>query len=171
MRHYEIVFLVHPDQSEQIPTMIERYRTIVEAGKEPDKSPADKGQVHRLEDWGVRKLAYPIQRAYKAHYVLMNVECSEEALAELDSAFRFNDTVIRSMIIRRDAATTAPSPLAGNGNGAADSSETARGKPEASPAAAATAPPPPAGSGNGAADASEAARDKPEAPPAAAAQE
>ena len=90
MRHYEIVFLVHPDQSEQVPTMVERYRSIVETGEESDR----KGEVHRLEDWGTRKLAYPIQRAYKAHYVLMNIECSETALAELDSAFRFNDSVL-----------------------------------------------------------------------------
>ena len=133
MRHYEIVFLVHPDQSEQIPTMVERYRAIVEAGE----GAADKGRVHRLEDWGARKLAYPIQRVYKAHYVLMNVECGEAALAELDSAFRFNDAVIRSMTIRRDAAITDRSPLAGNSESShSGSAEAARHKPEASVASA-----------------------------------
>ncbi len=107
MRHYEIVFLVHPDQSEQVSVMIDRYRMIVESGG---------GGIHRLEDWGMRKLAYPIGRAYKAHYVLMNIECSQEVIAELDSAFRFNDAVIRNMVIRRDAAIVEPSPLAGDGD-------------------------------------------------------
>ncbi len=102
MRHYEIVFLVHPDQSEQVPAMIERYRSIVES---------DGGQVHRLEDWGRRQLAYPIAKAHKAHYVLMNVECSQENVDELGSAFRFNDAVIRNMIIRRDEPVTEPSFL------------------------------------------------------------
>lgn len=100
MRHYEIVFLVHPDQSEQVPAMIERYRSIVEG---------DGGQIHRLEDWGRRQLAYPIAKAHKAHYVLMNVECSQNSLDELGSAFRFNDAVIRNMIIQRDEAVTEPS--------------------------------------------------------------
>ncbi len=102
MRHYEIMFLVHPDQSEQVTTMIDRYESIIKSGG---------GQVHRLENWGMRKLAYPIDRAYKAHYVLMNIECGQEVATELDSAFRFNDAVIRNMTIRRDAAITAPSPL------------------------------------------------------------
>jgi len=103
MRHYEIVFLVHPDQSEQVPAMIERYRaTITSQG----------GQIHRLEDWGRRQLAYPIHKIHKAHYVLMNVECNQQALEELTSAFRFNDAVIRNLIVHRDDAVTEPSPLA-----------------------------------------------------------
>ncbi|MBT8430022.1 MAG: 30S ribosomal protein S6, partial [Gammaproteobacteria bacterium] len=92
MRHYEIVFLVHPDQSEQVPAMVERYRASIETSG---------GTVHRLEDWGRRQLAYPINKIHKAHYVLMNVECGNEALAEIESAFRFNDAVLRNLIIRR----------------------------------------------------------------------
>lgn len=103
MRHYEIVFLVHPDQSEQVPAMIERYRSIVEG---------DGGKIHRLEDWGRRQLAYPIAKAHKAHYVLMNVECSQSSIDELGSAFRFNDAVVRNMIIRMDEAVTDQSFLA-----------------------------------------------------------
>ena len=103
MRHYEIVFLVHPDQSEQVPAMIERYRaTITSQG----------GQIHRLEDWGRRQLAYPIHKIHKAHYVLMNIECTRETLEELTSAFRFNDAVIRNLVIHRDDPVTEPSPLA-----------------------------------------------------------
>lgn len=102
MRHYEIVFLVHPDQSEQVPSMVERYKSVVEEAK---------GSVHRLEDWGRRQLAYPINKVHKAHYVLMNVECSDEAVAELENLFRFNDAVIRNMILRRDEAVTEPSPM------------------------------------------------------------
>ena len=103
MRHYEIVFMVHPDQSEQVPTMIERYRAIVE-----DKD----GIVHRLEDWGRRQLAYSIDKLHKAHYVLMNIECNADSLAELESAFKFNDAVLRNLVVRRKAAVTAASPLA-----------------------------------------------------------
>ena len=103
MRHYEIVFMVHPDQSEQVPGMIERYSATIEK---------DGGQVHRLEDWGRRQLAYPINKIHKAHYVLMNVECGAEALAELESAFRFNDAVLRNLVIRRKEAITETSPLA-----------------------------------------------------------
>ena len=103
MRHYEIVFLVHPDQSEQVPAMIERYRATITA---------DGGKVHRLEDWGRRQLAYPIHKVHKAHYVLMNVECSRTALDELASAFRFNDAVIRNLVMHREDAVTEPSPLA-----------------------------------------------------------
>lgn len=104
MRHYEVVFLVHPDQSEQVPAMIERYTTlIVEEGK---------GAIHRLEDWGRRQLAYPINKIHKAHYVLMNIECGGETLAELENAFRFNDAVIRNLVMRQDKALTEPSPLA-----------------------------------------------------------
>ncbi len=102
MRHYEIVFLVHPDQSEQVPAMTERYRTLItESG----------GSIHRLEDWGRRQLAYPINKIHKAHYVMMNVECSADTLTELESIFRFNDAIIRTMTIRRDAAITEASPL------------------------------------------------------------
>lgn len=102
MRHYEIVFLVHPDQSEQVPAMIERYRATVEAKG---------GKIHRLEDWGRRQLAYPIKKLIKAHYVLMNAECGQEELAELTSAFRFNDAVIRHAVLSRDEAVTEPSPM------------------------------------------------------------
>jgi len=100
MRHYEIVFIVHPDQSEQVPAMIERYRNQVTAGK---------GVVHRLEDWGRRQLAYPIQKIHKAHYVLMNVECDQEALKELELGFKFNDAVLRHLTVSMKAAVTESS--------------------------------------------------------------
>ncbi|MEW8690377.1 MAG: 30S ribosomal protein S6 [Candidatus Thiodiazotropha endolucinida] len=103
MRHYEVVFLVHPDQSEQVPAMIERYRSGIETKG---------GAIHRLEDWGRRQLAYPINKIHKAHYVLMNIECDAEALSELESAFRFNDAVIRNLVIRRDEAVSEISQLA-----------------------------------------------------------
>ena len=106
MRHYEIVFLVHPDQSEQVPAMVERYRGMVQESG---------GAVHRLEDWGRRQLAYPINKLHKAHYVLMNIECGAETLAELESIFRFNDAVIRNVTMRMDAAVTEPSPLRKDG--------------------------------------------------------
>ncbi|MGB5298159.1 MAG: 30S ribosomal protein S6 [Thiogranum sp.] len=102
MRHYEIVFLVHPDQSEQVPAMIERYRSTIESAG---------GKIHRLEDWGRRQLAYPIQKLAKAHYVLMNIECGTDELNELESAFRFNDAVLRNMIISRKDSVTEPSLL------------------------------------------------------------
>jgi small subunit ribosomal protein S6 len=102
MRHYEVVFLVHPDQSEQVPAMIERYKAIVES---------DGGKIHRLEDWGRRQLAYPIKKIVKAHYVLMNIECGSAELEELTSAFRFNDAVLRHMSIIRDEAETEQSLL------------------------------------------------------------
>ncbi|MHB8622905.1 MAG: 30S ribosomal protein S6 [Sulfuricaulis sp.] len=102
MRHYEVVFLVHPDQSEQVPAMIERYRSMIETAK---------GAIHRLEDWGRRQLTYPISKVHKAHYVLMNIECEFETLRELESAFRFNDAVLRSLVIKRKQAVTSPSPL------------------------------------------------------------
>lgn len=102
MRHYEIVFLVHPDQSEQVPAMIERYRGIIEA---------QDGVIHRQEDWGRRQLAYPINKIYKAHYTLMNIECGQQALDELTSAFKFNDAVIRHMVLLRDEAITEASHL------------------------------------------------------------
>ena len=100
MRHYEIVFMVHPDQSEQVPGMIERYSSAIQK---------DGGQVHRLEDWGRRQLAYPINKIHKAHYVLMNVEASNDAMEELTTTFRYNDAVIRNLVIRRDDAVTEES--------------------------------------------------------------
>jgi small subunit ribosomal protein S6 len=103
MRHYEVVFLVHPDRSEQVPAMIERYRSMIEG---------QNGTIHRLEDWGRRQLAYPINKVHKAHYVLMNIECGGEALRELESAFRFNDAVLRNLIVVQKRAVTEPSPLA-----------------------------------------------------------
>ncbi len=103
MRHYEIVFLVHPDQSEQVPAMIDRYRSLIEGAG---------GRIHRLEDWGRRQLAYPINKVHKAHYVLMNVECLSATLDEIKSAFRFNDAVLRDLVIARREAETAASPLA-----------------------------------------------------------
>ncbi|MCP5326849.1 MAG: 30S ribosomal protein S6 [Oceanospirillaceae bacterium] len=102
MRHYEVLFLVHPDQSEQVPSMVERYTSsIKEKG----------GQIHRLEDWGRRHLAYPIQKVHKAHYILMNIECGEDVLEELGNTFRFNDAIIRNMIIRMDGPVTEVSPI------------------------------------------------------------
>ena len=102
MRHYEIVFIVHPDQSEQVPGMVERYRAIVTA-----KS----GTIHRLEDWGRRQLAYPIHKIHKAHYVLMNIECDGETLTELEHSFKFNDAVLRHLTVKMKAAVTTPSPM------------------------------------------------------------
>jgi len=136
MRHYEIVFLVHPDQSEQVPAMIERYRGTIEG---------DSGAIHRLEDWGRRQLAYPIQKLHKAHYVLMNIECTTAALEELNSAFRFNDAVIRSMVINRKEAETEPSLLAKRPEerqereAPAAAKKPAAATTESAPAAAATA--------------------------------
>ena len=103
MRHYEIVFLVHPDQSEQVPAMIERYKGMVTTGG---------GTLHRLEDWGRRQLTYPIAKVHKAHYVLLNVECDGKTLAELEGSFRFSDAVIRHLTTRVDTAITEPSPMA-----------------------------------------------------------
>ncbi|MBU1436767.1 MAG: 30S ribosomal protein S6 [Rheinheimera sp.] len=103
MRHYEIVFMVHPDQSEQVPGMIERYTgAIKEAG----------GSIHRLEDWGRRQLAYPIEKLHKAHYVLLNVEAPQSVIDELETNFRFNDAVLRNLIMRTNGAVTEPSPMA-----------------------------------------------------------
>ncbi len=102
MRHYEIVFLVHPDQSEQVAAMVERYRALIVE---------DGGQVHRFEDWGRRQLAYPIVKLHKAHYILMNVECSSDTLSKLEDLFRFNDAILRNMVIRRDEAVTEASLL------------------------------------------------------------
>jgi small subunit ribosomal protein S6 len=102
MRHYEIVFIVHPDQSEQVPAMVERYRALIASRN---------GQIHRLENWGRRQLAYPIQKLHKAHYVLMNIECDGETLAELEHGFKFNDAVLRHLTIRTKRAVTTPSPM------------------------------------------------------------
>jgi small subunit ribosomal protein S6 len=103
MRHYEIVFMVHPDQSEQVPSMIEKYKGILTQ---------DGGQIHRLEDWGRRQLAYPIEKLHKAHYVLINVEATAEAVEELETAFRYNDIVLRNLVMRTKAAVTEQSPMA-----------------------------------------------------------
>ena len=102
MRHYEIVFIVHPDQSEQVPAMIERYKSLITS---------QGAQIHRLEDWGRRQLAYPIQKLHKAHYVLMNIECNGEVLAELEHGFKFNDAVLRHLTIKMKRAVTTPSPM------------------------------------------------------------
>jgi len=103
MRHYEIVFLVHPDQSEQVPAMIERYKGMIATGE---------GRVHRLEDWGRRQLTYPIAKVHKAHYVLMNIECDQKILNDLTGAFRFSDAVLRHLVVNMDEAVTEPSPMA-----------------------------------------------------------
>lgn len=102
MRHYEIVIMVHPDQSEQVPGMVKRYADMVEATQ---------GRVHRQEDWGRRQLAYPINKVYKAHYILLNVECNQPTLEEMTTAFRFNDAIIRHLVVKCDEAITAPSPM------------------------------------------------------------
>jgi len=119
MRHYEVVFLVHPDQSEQVAGMIDRYRNMIESND---------GKIHRLEDWGRRQLAYPINKIYKAHYVLMNIECDQGVRDELESAFRFNDAVIRNLIMKRDEAITEMSVLA------KEKAEEAESKPRAAEA-------------------------------------
>ena len=103
MRHYEIVLLVHPDQSDQVVGMVERYLTHIKEAE---------GQIHRLEDWGRRQLAYPINKVHKAHYVLLNIEAGQQTLDELEELFRYNDAIIRSLVIRRDEAITEESPLA-----------------------------------------------------------
>ena len=102
MRHYEVVFIVHPDQSEQVPAMIERYRTLVTSNG---------GSMHRLEDWGRRQLAYPVQKIHKAHYVLMNIECNQFVLDELEHAFKFNDAVLRHLTMSTKKAVVEPSPM------------------------------------------------------------
>src|SRR3989338_7878272 len=102
MRHYEIVFLVHPDQSEQVPAMVDRYKATIESGK---------GKVHRMEDWGRRQLAYPVNKIHKAHYILLNIECNQSVLDEIVTAFRFNDAVVRHLVTKRDAPIIGPSPM------------------------------------------------------------
>jgi len=114
MRDYEVVFLVHPDQSEQVPAMIERYSNIISQHK---------GKIHRLEDWGRRPLAYPINKMMKAHYVLMNIECDQATVDELSENFRYNDAVIRNMILRASRAVTEPSPIAKEKDGRSSSSD------------------------------------------------
>jgi small subunit ribosomal protein S6 len=130
MRHYEVVFLVHPDQSEQVPAMIDRYRTSIESGN---------GKIHRLEDWGRRLLAYPIQKIHKAHYVLMNIECDKETLDELTGAFRFNDAVLRHLVINKKEAVSGPSPMAKSKDEREDKSVTETSVDDKSPAEEATA--------------------------------
>lgn len=105
MRHYEIVLMVHPDQSEQVPAMIERYRNLIEGNG---------GKIHRLEDWGRRQLAYLIDKVHKAHYILMNIECDNDTLSELQNLFYYNDAILRDMILRRDEAITTPSVMMKN---------------------------------------------------------
>ena len=125
MRHYEIVFLVHPDQSEQVPAMVERYTSAIETNG---------GQIHRFEDWGRRHLAYPINDVHKAHYILMNIECDQVALDELTTNFRYNDAVLRNLVIRCDDAVTGMSPIK-----AAESREDRRREPRAEVASEAPA--------------------------------
>jgi small subunit ribosomal protein S6 len=131
MRHYEIVVMVHPDQSDQVPAMTERYKAFIEA---------DGGKIHRLEDWGRRQLAYPIAKLHKAHYVLINAECSDKALAELENAFKFNDAVVRKLVIRTDKPVTGQSPLFKNPEDESKKEYKARGErdAESAPADAAT---------------------------------
>ena len=136
MRHYEIVFIVHPDQSEQVPAMIERYRGTITSRK---------GTIHRLEDWGRRQMTFPIAKMHKAHYVLMNIECDHETLDELEHSFKFNDAVLRHLTVQMKAAVTAPSPMMKeeksrsvlNGNG--DAPKAAEAPKPAEAAAAAVA--------------------------------
>ena len=130
MRHYEIVFIVHPDQSEQVPAMVERYRQMVTARE---------GRIHRLEDWGRRQLAYPIEKVHKAHYVMMNIECDNETLNELEHAFKFNDAVLRHLTVLMTEAATAPSPMMKEEKSRSmPTTEEAKSAPAAAPAAAAT---------------------------------
>jgi len=122
MRHYEIVFIVHPDQSEQVPAMVERYKALVTARS---------GQIHRLEDWGRRQMAYPIQKVHKAHYVLMNIECDGETLTELEHAFKFNDAVLRHLIIKMKKAVATASPMMKEEKSRSLSTSTEEAKPAA----------------------------------------
>lgn len=126
MRHYEIVFIVHPDQSEQVPGMVERYRQMIGTRG---------GKIHRLEDWGRRQMAFPIQKMHKAHYVLMNIECDNETLLELEHAFKFNDAVLRQLTVSKSEAETGPSPMMREEKPRTVSDD----RPAAAPAAAAPA--------------------------------
>ncbi|MBM4191706.1 MAG: 30S ribosomal protein S6 [Gammaproteobacteria bacterium] len=103
MRHYEVVFLVHPDQSEQVPAMLERYKGMISSGG---------GRIHRVEDWGRRQLAFPIAKVHKAHYILLNIETDQKTLSELTGAFRFSDAVLRHLVVKMDGPVTEPSPMA-----------------------------------------------------------
>ena len=125
MRHYEVVFLVHPDQSEQVPAMIERYKSIIEGAE---------GTIHRLEDWGRRQLAYPIQNLVKAHYVLLNIEADQAVLNELVESFRFNDAVLRNLVIKRDGPDTEQSLIMKNKDEKGDKPERRRRDDDESPA-------------------------------------
>lgn len=131
MRHYEVVVLIHPDQSDQVPAMIKRYKEIIGETK---------GQVHRLEDWGRRQLAYPINKIHKAHYLLMNIECTKTALDELNSLFRYNDAVIRNLVLNRKEPITSPSPIM-NEMAAAKKADTATTKESAHKAKVSEEPP------------------------------
>lgn len=130
MRHYEIVLIVHPDQSEQVPAMIERYRQMIAAHK---------GTMHRLEDWGRRQLTYPIQKLHKAHYVLMNIECGNETLLELEHAFKFNDAVLRHLTVTMNEAVTGPSVMMREEKSRPASTDEAKPAPVSAPAAAESA--------------------------------
>jgi small subunit ribosomal protein S6 len=134
MRHYEMVFIVHPDQSEQVPGMIERYRTMVTG---------QGGRIHRLEDWGRRQLTYPIQKVHKAHYVLMNIEVGQETLTELEHAFKFNDAVLRHLVVAKTEAVVTPSPMMKEEKSRSltgrDGERSERGERPAAPAAEGTA--------------------------------
>jgi small subunit ribosomal protein S6 len=127
MRHYEIVFIVHPDQSEQVPAMVERYKGVIAARN---------GKVHRLEDWGRRQLAFPLAKVHKAHYVLMNIECDGETLNELEHSFRFNDAVLRHLTVKMDKAETAPSPMMKEEKSKSMMERPGEAKPAEAPAAA-----------------------------------
>jgi small subunit ribosomal protein S6 len=133
MRHYEIVFIVHPDQSEQVPAMVDRYRQMVTSRG---------GRIHRLEDWGRRQLAYPIQKMHKAHYVLMNIECDNDTLGELEHAFKFNDAVLRHLTVNMLEAATTPSPMMKEEKSRSISTTEDAAKPAPAPAPQATAPAP-----------------------------
>ena len=131
MRHYEVVFIVHPDQSEQVPAMVDRYRQMV-TGRS--------GRIHRLEDWGRRQLAYPIEKMHKAHYVLMNIECDNDTLGELEHAFKFNDAVLRHLTVHMTEAVTTPSPMMKEEKARSISTTEDASKQAAAPQAAAPQP-------------------------------
>ena len=133
MRHYEVVFIVHPDQSEQVPAMVDRYRQML-TGRG--------GRIHRLEDWGRRQLAYPIEKVHKAHYVLMNIECDNETLNELEHAFKFNDAVLRHLTVVMSEAVTVPSPMMKEEKSRSMPTGDEAGKPASDAAAASDAPAP-----------------------------
>ena len=126
MRHYEIVFIVHPDQSEQVPAMVERYKGVIAARN---------GIVHRLEDWGRRQLTYPLQKVHKAHYVLMNIECDQETVDELNNSFKFSDAVLRHLIVKMTKAVTTPSPMMKEEKSKSLMERGAEAKPAEAPAA------------------------------------